>query len=377
MKKILLVFGTRPEAIKMAPVVHKLKNISKFETKICVTGQHREMLDQVLDIFDISPDYDLNIMKIKQNLNNVTSAVMSGIDSILEEFSPDIVIVHGDTTTTLSAALASFNKNIKIAHVEAGLRTGNILSPWPEEANRKLVGSLASYNFTPTDLASQNLINEGVESKKILQTGNTVIDALFLALKKIQADKNLQKKIMKQFSYINFDKKIVLITGHRRESFGEGFKEICNSVKELANTYQDIQFIYPVHLNPNVKQPAKEILSDIDNIFLIDPLEYLPFVFLMQNSYIILTDSGGIQEEAGALDIPVLVMRDITERPEGISAGTIKLVGTKKTSIVNSFNELFNNNDLYKKMSKAKNPFGDGTSSEKISNYLVSELENE
>ena len=226
MKKILLVFGTRPEAIKMAPVVHKLKNISKFETKICVTGQHREMLDQVLDIFDISPDYDLNIMKIKQNLNNVTSAVMSGIDSILEEFSPDIVIVHGDTTTTLSAALASFNKNIKIAHVEAGLRTGNILSPWPEEANRKLVGSLASYNFTPTDLASQNLINEGVESKKILQTGNTVIDALFLALKKIQADKNLQKKIMMQFSYINFDKKIVLITGHRRESFGEGFKEL-------------------------------------------------------------------------------------------------------------------------------------------------------
>lgn len=377
MKKILLVFGTRPEAIKMAPVVNRLKNISEFETKICVTGQHREMLDQVLDIFDISPDYDLNIMKKRQNLNNVTSAVISGIDNVLEDFSPNIVLVHGDTTTTLSTALASFNRNIKIAHVEAGLRTGNILSPWPEEANRKLVGSLASYNFTPTDLASQNLINEGVDSKKIFKTGNTVIDALFLALEIIQADIKLQKRIMKQFSFIDFDKKIVLITGHRRESFGEGFKKICSSIKELANSYQNIQFIYPVHLNPNVKQPAKEILSNIDNIFLINPLEYLPFVFLMQKSHIILTDSGGIQEEAGALDIPVLVMRDITERPEGVSAGTIKLVGTEKASIVNSFNELFNNDDLYKKMSKAKNPFGDGTSSEKISNYLVSELENE
>lgn len=377
MKKILLVFGTRPEAIKMAPVVHKLKKISKFETKICVTGQHRQMLDQVLDIFDILPDYDLNIMKKKQNLNNVTSAVISGIDNVLEEFSPDIVVVHGDTTTTLSTALASFNRNIKIAHVEAGLRTGNILSPWPEEANRKLVGSLASYNFTPTDLASQNLINEGVESKKILKTGNTVIDALFMALEKIQADENLQKRIIEQFSYINFDKKIVLITGHRRESFGKGFKEICESVKELANNYQNLQFIYPVHLNPNVKQPAKEILSNIDNIFLVEPLEYLPFVFLMQKSYIILTDSGGIQEEAGALDIPVLVMRDITERPEGINAGTIKLVGTEKANIVNSFNELFNNNDLYKKMSKAENPFGNGTSSEQISNYFVGELVNE
>lgn len=377
LKKILVVFGTRPEAIKMAPVIKELRKNSIFHISICVTGQHREMLDQVLGIFDISPDYDLDIMKKKQSLNSIASLVISGIDEVLNDLCPDLVIVHGDTTTTFSAAVASFNKNINIAHVEAGLRSGNINSPWPEEANRKLVGSLAKYHFTPTYLASDNLISEGVNKKYILKTGNTVIDALLVALNKIGSDKELEKKIFDQFSFIDFDKKIVLITGHRRESFGQGFREICKSIRELSENHPEVQFIYPVHLNPNVKEPTDEFLSGVNNIFLIDPLEYLPFVFLMQKSFLILTDSGGIQEEAGALNIPVLVMREITERPEGIDAGTTKLVGTKKSRIIDSFEELLNNKNLYKKMSMAKNPFGDGYASQKIANYLSKEMLND
>tara|TARA_B100000575_G_scaffold294067_1_gene307826 strand:+ start:986 stop:2113 length:1128 start_codon:yes stop_codon:yes gene_type:complete len=374
LKKILVVFGTRPEAIKMAPVIRELSKIKNLNTRICVSGQHREMLDQVLEIFDISPNYDLNIMKKKQNLNSIASLVISGIDKVLDDFCPDLVIVHGDTTTTFSSALASFNKNIRVAHVEAGLRTGNILSPWPEEANRKLVGSIATYHFTPTNLATKNLINEGVNQEYILQTGNTVIDALFIALRKIENDTVLKKKIIEYFSFLDLDKKIVLITGHRRESFGKGFEEICKSIKELAEDFRDMQFVYPVHLNPNVRKPVEEFLSDMSNIFLIDPLEYLPFIFLMQKSYLILTDSGGIQEEAGALNVPVLVMREITERPEGIEAGTIRLVGTEKTKIVSSFIELINDKAIYQKMSEAENPFGDGLASKKIASYLSMEL---
>ena len=358
----------------MAPVIRELSKIKNLNTRICVSGQHREMLDQVLEIFDISPNYDLNIMKKKQNLNSIASLVISGIDKVLDDFCPDLVIVHGDTTTTFSSALASFNKNIRVAHVEAGLRTGNILSPWPEEANRKLVGSIATYHFTPTNLATKNLINEGVNQEYILQTGNTVIDALFIALRKIENDTALKKKIIEYFSFLDLDKKIVLITGHRRESFGKGFEEICKSIKELADDFRDMQFVYPVHLNPNVRKPVEEFLSGMSNIFLIDPLEYLPFIFLMQKSYLILTDSGGIQEEAGALNVPVLVMREITERPEGIEAGTIRLVGTEKTKIVSSFIELINDKAIYQKMSEAENPFGDGLASKKIASYLSMEL---
>ena len=373
-KKVLVVFGTRPEAIKMAPLINKLHSCNELSIKVCVTGQHREMLDQVLDLFNIVPDYDLNVMKKKQNLNNVASMVLSGIDFVLDDYSPNLVIVHGDTTTTFTAALAAFYKNIDIAHVEAGLRTGDIKSPWPEEANRKLVGSIATYHFTPTYLATNNLLKEGVDKKNILQTGNTVIDALFSVLNKIDNDKALEKNIVDMFSFIDFSKKIVLITGHRRESFGKGFREICSAINQLAFDYPELQFVYPVHLNPNVKGPVEELLSNIENVYLIEPLEYMQFVYLMQKSYLILTDSGGIQEEAGALNIPVLVMRDVTERSEAIDAGTIKLVGTNKLNITDSFHQLYNNSNIYNNMSLAVNPFGDGSASRKIVNFLSREL---
>lgn len=369
-KKILVVFGTRPEAIKMAPVINKLIDLDDFNTRVCVTGQHREMLDQVLDLFNIVPDYDLNVMKKKQSLNNIASTVISGIEDVLEEYSPDLVMVHGDTTTTFSAALAAFYKNIDVAHVEAGLRTGDIKSPWPEEANRKLVGSISTYHFTPTNVTANNLIAEGVNRVNILQTGNTVIDALFSVLSKIQKDKNLKQRIVEKFSFLDFSKKVVLITGHRRESFGDGFKEICKAIRELAKEYQDLQFVYPVHLNPNVKKPVEEYLSNKNNIFLINPLEYIHFVYLMQQSYLILTDSGGIQEEAGALDVPVLVMREITERTEALDAGTIRLVGTSKSNIIDAFNLIHNDTQIYNEMSKAANPFGDGTASEQIASFI-------
>lgn len=369
-EKILVIFGTRPEAIKMAPVINKLFELDDLNTRVCVTGQHREMLDQVLDLFNIVPDYDLNVMKKKQNLNNIASSVISGIEDVLEEYSPDLVIVHGDTTTTFAAALAAFYKNIDVAHVEAGLRTGDIKSPWPEEANRKLVSSIATYHFTPTNLTSNNLILEGVNKANILQTGNTVIDSLFSVLSMIEKDENIKKTILDKFSFLDFRKKIVLITGHRRESFGDGFREICKAIRDLAKEYTDLQFVYPVHLNPNVKKPAEEYLSNKNNIFLINPLEYIHFVYLMKNSHLILTDSGGIQEEAGAIDVPVLVMREVTERTEALDAGTIKLVGTSKSNIIDSFNLLQNDVNIYNKMSKAVNPFGDGTASEQIVNFI-------
>ncbi len=378
MKKILIVFGTRPEAIKMAPLVKAFKaNKKYFETKVCVTGQHREMLDQVLNLFEIEPDFDLNIMKSGQDLYDVTSKVITGIRDVLNSFQADIVFVHGDTTTSSIAALAAFYKQIPVAHIEAGLRTHNIYSPWPEELNRQVTSRITEYNFAPTEKAKQNLVKENVSEDKIIVTGNTVIDALYLVIDMIekeeklslQINSGLEEKLGKDF---NLDSsKIVLVTGHRRENFGEGFLNICNSLLTIAKKNPDVSIIYPVHLNPNVQKPVYELLGGVGNIFLIDPLEYLPFVYLMGKSYLILTDSGGIQEEAPGLGKPVLVMRDTTERPEAIEAGTVKLVGTNKKLIVESVTELLNNEELYLSMSKAHNPYGDGRACERIIKYLL------
>ncbi|HPQ35851.1 MAG TPA: UDP-N-acetylglucosamine 2-epimerase (non-hydrolyzing) [Tenuifilaceae bacterium] len=376
MKKILIVFGTRPEAIKMAPVVKAFQSdLINFETKVCVTAQHREMLDQVLNIFEIKPDYDLNIMKAGQDLFDISARVLLEIRPVLQEFKPDIVLVHGDTTTSSMAALAAFYEHIPVGHVEAGLRTHNIYSPWPEEVNRQITGRIASFHFAPTELSKQNLLKENIQETSIIITGNTVIDALFLAIDKIKEDKNLKAKLIAQIEangYSNYfkvdsgDRKLVLITGHRRENFGEGFINICEAIKEIATANQDFDLVYPVHLNPNVQRPVKEILGGISNVYLINPLDYLPFILLMEKSYLILTDSGGIQEEAPSLGKPVLVMRDTTERPEAIEAGTVKLVGTDKDLIISSVNELISNSELYNKMSTAHNPYGDGDASERI-----------
>jgi len=385
MKKILIVFGTRPEAIKMAPVVNELVRSEGFkskmwEVKVCVTAQHREMLDQVLEIFDIKPDYDLNIMKPNQDLYNITSNILLGMKKVLDDFKPDLVLVHGDTTTTFATTLAAFYKKIDVGHVEAGLRTGNIYSPWPEEVNRKLTGALARYHFAPTKTAKENLLKEGIKEENIIVTGNTVIDALFLALEKIKNDKNLEKeiinKINSQFTSYHspLTSHFILITGHRRENFGQGFINICEAIKDLAIKYPKINFIYPVHLNPNVRKPVNEILSDLENVFLIEPLDYLPFVYLMSKSYLILTDSGGIQEEAPSLGKPVFVMRDTTERPEAVEAGTVKLVGTDKEKIIKEVEKLLNNRNEYDKMSKAHNPYGDGKASERIVKFLKEKL---
>jgi UDP-N-acetylglucosamine 2-epimerase (non-hydrolysing) len=381
MKKILIVFGTRPEAIKMAPVIKELqKDKNKFKSKICVTAQHREMLDQVLEIFDIKPDYDLNIMKPNQDLYDTTSNILLKMKNVLNDFKPDLILVHGDTTTTFATTLAAFYKKIDVGHVEAGLRTGNVYSPWPEEANRKLTGAVAKYHFAPTNTAKENLLKEGIKKENIIVTGNTVIDALFLVLKKIKKDKNLEKKIIKeinsktnsQFSILN--SQFILITGHRRENFGQGFINICEAIKDLAIKYPKMNFIYPVHLNPNVRKPVNEILSSLKNVFLIEPLDYLPFVYLMSKSYLILTDSGGIQEEAPSLGKPVLVMREATERPEAVKAGTVKLVGTNKDKIIKEVSKLIENRDEYEKMSKAINPYGDGNASERIIKFLKENL---
>ena len=380
MKKILIVFGTRPEAIKMAPLVKELEK-EEFESKVCVTAQHREMLDQVLDIFDIRPDYDLNIMKQNQDLYDITANILIGIKKVLEDFKPDLVLVHGDTTTTFATTLASFYQKIDVGHVEAGLRTGNIYSPFPEEANRKLTGVLAKYHFAPTKTSKENLLKENLNEKNIIITGNTVIDALFLVLEKIKQDKNLEQKIISdinsqvknsQFSILN--SQFILITGHRRENFGQGFIDICEAIKELAIKYPKINFIYPVHLNPNVQKPVNEILSNLNNVFLIKPLDYLPFIYLMSKSYLILTDSGGIQEEAPSLGKPVFVMRDTTERPEAVKAGTVKLVGTNKEKIVNEVSKLIKEKQEYDKMSKAINPYGDGKASKRIIEFLKDNL---
>jgi len=375
LKKVLLVFGTRPEAIKMAPLVKEFtKDKVNFETKVCVTAQHREMLDQVLILFEIIPEYDLNLMKAGQNLYDITSNVLLGMKDVLNDFKPDVVLVHGDTTTTSATALAAFYQQIKIGHVEAGLRTGDLTSPWPEEANRQITGILANYHFAPTITSKENLVRENKDTKNILVTGNTVIDALFLALDKIKNDEDLEIQIKNQiqdFGYeIKEDKKIILITGHRRENHGQGFINICEALKEIALNNPTFDIVYPVHLNPNVQKPVKQILSDISNIYLIEPLQYEQFLFIMDKSYFIITDSGGVQEEAPSLGKPVLVMRDTTERPEALEAGTVKLVGTNTQKIIDEAMDLINNPIAYEQMSKAHNPYGDGKACKKIVKFL-------
>lgn len=383
MKKIMLVFGTRPEAIKMAPLVKKFhKHTDEFETVVCVTGQHREMLDQVLTIFDIKPDYDLNIMKQGQDLYDVTARVLVGMRDILKETKPDIVLVHGDTTTSTAAALAAFYQQIPVGHVEAGLRTYDIYSPWPEEMNRQITGRIATYNFAPTPLSRQNLIDENIPDEKITVTGNTVIDALHIVVENIKSDKSLDVSLEKELKGKGYDvsrlnngrRRLVLITGHRRENFGEGFISMCKAIKQLTILYPEVDFVYPMHLNPNVREPIHKVFGDdlsaLGNIFFIEPLEYLSFVYLMEKSHIVLTDSGGIQEEAPGLGKPVLVMRDTTERPEAVTAGTVKLVGTDYDKIVGETQNLLEDTALYERMSKAVNPYGDGHACERIVNRL-------
>jgi len=364
-KRILIIFGTRPEAIKMAPVVKAFQKDQRFETKVCVTAQHRDMLDQVLQLFDITPDYDLDIMKQNQGLTGITCSILTGLEPILQEFSPDRVLVHGDTSTTFAASLAAYYQKIAVAHVEAGLRTHNIYSPWPEEANRKLTAALADLNFAPTTAARDNLLQENVAEKSIIVTGNTVIDALCHVQESIENNSQLRQELASQFPFIDSEKKIVLVTGHRRESFGEGFENICQALKELAQR-DDIQIIYPVHLNPHVREPVNRLLKEVKHIHLIEPQDYLPFVYLMSISYLILTDSGGVQEEAPSLAKPVLVMRDTTERPEAVKAGTVKLVGADKNKIIQNVSLLLDNEDEYQKMSFAHNPYGDGKASQRI-----------
>lgn len=383
MKKVMLVFGTRPEAIKMAPLVKEFqKQPKRVETVVCVTGQHREMLAQVLKIFDIKPDYDLNIMKQGQDLYDVTARVLTGMRDVLKEVKPDVVLVHGDTTTSTAAALAAFYQQIPVGHVEAGLRTHNIYSPWPEEMNRLLTGRLATYHFSPTPLSRNNLIKESVDDRNIIITGNTVIDALYWVVDKIKNNKELDNELEDILSKAGYDvnrlnngKKLVLITGHRRENFGDGFINMCTAIKDLTVKYPDLDFVYPMHLNPNVRKPIHEVfgenLSGLKNMFFIEPLEYLSFVYLMEKSSIVLTDSGGIQEEAPGLGKPVLVMRDTTERPEALDAGTVKLVGTDYNKIVNEVSSLIDDKAAYEKMSKAVNPYGDGLACGRIVNALL------
>ncbi len=373
--KVLTVFGTRPEAIKMAPLVHALNMNVRVHSKVCVTAQHREMLDQVLDLFEITPDYDLNIMTPGQTLNDVTAKILIELRKILQEFQPDVVLVHGDTATTFATSLAAYYEKIPIGHVEAGLRTGDIYSPWPEEANRKLTGVLATYHFAPTEISRENLLAEGIVPENILVTGNTVIDALLQVVKKIEQDAGLQKKLKSNYPFLDEQKDIVVVTGHRRENFGKGFEGICHAIALVASEKPDVQFVYPVHLNPNVREPVNRLLTGLNNVHLIEPMEYLPFVNLMRLSTVILTDSGGIQEEAPSLGKPVLVMRETTERPEAVEAGTVKLVGTNQQSIVTSLLELLKKENEYHKMSKAHNPYGDGKSSQKILKFLFDRMD--
>lgn len=376
-KKILLVFGTRPEAIKMCPLVIALKKYPEaFVTEVCVTGQHREMLDQVLKIFGVVPDYDLDIMQQGQDLYDVTSKVLMGMRKVLIESKPDVVLVHGDTTTSMAAALAAFYQQIPVGHVEAGLRTHDIYSPWPEEMNRQITGRIASFNFAPTVLSRQNLMNEGVSEDKIVVTGNTVIDALQMIIAKMESDDALEGFLKNKLNSIGYDvslsegRKLVLITGHRRENFGEGFINICMAIKELSQQYPEVDFVYPMHLNPNVRQPIHEVfgntLTNLGNVFFIEPLEYLEFVYLMKKSSVVLTDSGGIQEEAPGLGKPVLVMRNTTECPEAVEAGTVKLVGTDKVAIIDGVSLLLDEDEAYESMSHAVNPYGDGKACERI-----------
>ena len=382
MKTVMLVFGTRPEAIKMCPLVKEFQKYPNyFRTIVCVTGQHREMLDQVLQIFEVIPDYDLNIMKQGQDLYDVTSRVLLGLRDVLKQEQPDIVFVHGDTTTSTAAAIAAFYQQIPVAHVEAGLRTHNIYSPWPEEMNRQITSRIAAYNYAPTPLSRQNLLQENVANETITVTGNTVIDALYMVVNKIKQDQQLGKQLAQNIltagydvNRLSHDKKMVLITGHRRENFGDGFIKMCTAIKDLTQKYPDVDFIYPMHLNPNVRKPIHEVfgeeLNDLGNMFFIEPLEYLNFVYLMEKCTIVLTDSGGIQEEAPGLGKPVLVMRDTTERPEAVDAGTVKLVGTNYQKIVDNVSQLLDDLEYYNTMSKAVNPYGDGKACERIVNQL-------
>lgn len=366
-KKVLLVFGTRPEAIKMAPLALQLKQQEDcFETKVCVTGQHRQMLDQVLELFNLSPDFDLNLMKPGQTLSDITSGVLKGLEQVFTEWMPDVVLVHGDTATTFAASLAAYYHKISVGHVEAGLRTGDIYSPWPEEANRKLTGALTTYHFAPTQSSYNNLIKENIDPKNITITGNTVIDALLTVKEKVESDQEIISQFKQQFDFLDPNKKLILVTGHRRENFGQGFLNICSALANIAKQHPEVQIVYPVHLNPNVQKPVNDLLSNISNIHLIAPQDYLPFVYLMNRSYLILTDSGGIQEEAPALGKPVLVMRDTTERPEAVEAGTVKLVGTDAALIQQSVVELLKNTELYETMAAAHNPYGDGTACKQI-----------
>lgn len=367
--KILSVFGTRPEAIKMAPVAMALHKSPSIESKVCVTAQHRQMLDQVLGLFDIVPDFDLNLMKPGQDLTDITSNVIAGMRDVFRVWRPDYILVHGDTTTTFAASLSAYYEKISVGHVEAGLRTGDIYSPWPEEMNRRLTTSLSSIHFAPTESAKSNLINEGISNEKILVTGNTVIDALLDVVERIKGDMSLQYEMKEKFSFLDEGKRIILVTGHRRENFGSGFENICNALKIIAQR-KDIQIVYPVHLNPNVQEPVNRILSGNNNIHLIEPLDYLPFVYLMERAHFVLTDSGGIQEEAPSLGKPVLVMRNTTERPEAVSAGTVKLVGTEINRIVSECMRLLDDSREFEHMSRSHNPYGDGNAAERIVNFL-------
>ena len=370
MKKILLVFGTRPEAIKMAPLVKALqKDTEHFETRVCVTAQHRQMLDQVLEVFGITPEYDLNIMAPNQDLYDITAKVLLGLREVLKDFRPDTVLVHGDTTTSMAASLAAFYMQIPVGHVEAGLRTYNMLSPWPEEMNRQVTDRICTYYFAPTEQSRANLLQENIDAKKIFITGNTVIDALLMAVDIISTTAGVKEKMAKELQekgYTVGDREYILVTGHRRENFGDGFLHICKAIKELAALHPEMDIVYPVHLNPNVQKPVYELLSSLSNVYLISPLDYLPFIYAMQHSTLLLTDSGGVQEEAPSLGKPVLVMRDTTERPEAVEAGTVKLVGTNAEAIVSNVTALLLDKEMYKRMSETHNPYGDRQACERI-----------
>ena len=373
--KILTVFGTRPEAIKMAPLALALAADPRFDAKVCVTGQHREMLDQVLDLFEIKPEFDLNIMKPGQDLTDVTTSILQGMKGVFAQFKPDMVLVHGDTATTLATTLASYYQQIPVGHVEAGLRTGNLYSPWPEEGNRKLTGALAKLHFAPTDTSKANLLHEGIAADQIVVTGNTVIDALLDVVDKLERDEVQQTRFAEQFNFLAAQRRIVLVTGHRRESFGGGFERICQALADTARAFPDVDIVYPVHLNPNVREPVNRLLSGMGNVHLIEPLDYLPFIYLMNRAHIILTDSGGIQEEAPSLGKPVLVMRDTTERPEAVAAGTVKLVGTQADSITQNLRELLTDQTAYEAMSFAHNPYGDGKACQRVLDALAQQAQ--
>jgi UDP-N-acetylglucosamine 2-epimerase (non-hydrolysing) len=372
MKKVLSIFGTRPEAIKMAPIILELcKYPNLVDSRVCVTAQHRHMLDQVLSLFEIAPAYDLDIMGKSQSLTDVTVKVLQGLEPLLNEFRPDLVLVHGDTTTTLAASLAAYYHKVDVGHIEAGLRTGDIYSPWPEELNRRLTSSIARYHFSPTIQSKQNLLNEGVGEARIVVTGNTVIDSLLSVVKRLREDVILRQGMVERFSFLERDKRLILVTGHRRENFGAGFESICHALKIIVETHQDVQIVYPVHLNPNVQEPVQRALANLERIHLIEPQDYLPFVYLMDRSHLIITDSGGVQEEAPSLGKPVLVMRETTERPEAVEAGTVKLVGTDTERIVEGTSMLLKDRSAYEAMSTVHNPYGDGMAASRIVNSLL------